>query len=136
MDEYGRLPDHEVYLNVTVATGRQRSAFHHDALTKLHNAVTAYAIHLINVSFSVSALRGAAVLGERQVEVAIDSTLNPRDKGIDWSLLLCGGSLGVLGNAVPDWIPFDQVTPETGAISIISLGLAALFAGWSSRRKR
>lgn len=119
----------EAHLRLSIGTGHPSSGIDPLASAQLADAINGYGIHLVDSAFRIAHHRGAAIVGPRQVAMAIETALDPPSKpSFDWPAWLGGFFLGVVGNSIPDWFPFAEVSPTTPILTLGGLVGAAVCA--------
>ena len=127
-------PEVEQHLIRLIASGNPSSGIDPAAEQELADAINAHGLHLVDLSFGITRQRNAAMVGPAQVRAAVDAALDAPKKFFDWPAWLGGFFLGVFGNSVPDFFPFDELSPVTVILAMVGLVGAAVCAGFAIKQ--
>lgn len=122
------------HLNLSIATGHPSSGIDAGAEQDLADAINAYGIQLVDLAFSISRGRNAAIVGPAQVAAAVDTASDQSKEGFDWPGWLGGFFLGMFGNSLFDFFPLEDLDPVTLVLALVGLVGAAVCACFAVKR--
>ena len=129
---HGFSPEVDSKLALSIATGQPPSGIEAGAKDQLADEINDYGSRVIDLAWTIAEQRKASQVGTHEVALAVAASQKRRE-WFDWPAWGGGFSLGVLGNSIPDWFPYKDVSGETVGITIVALvatGVFACFAVW------